>query len=174
MPNKTIYVSDKDLPLYERAQAVAGGNLSAAISQALTRYVETSEAADNGMTEVSVQVGQAGMRRTKRFVGVPIARWQGKSGSLRSSIYERYAAYRTARGRFAVHVRRDWSPIPIPFDSDYDVDVPGLSRNSGTSRVYSLDVYDTVDELRAAELPKELVELVTAAGSAPDVEDLDI
>jgi EXLDI family protein len=73
-----------------------------------------------------------------------------------------------------VHVRRDWSPIPIPFDSDYDVDVPGLSRNSGTSRVYSLDVYDTVDELRAAELPKELVELVTAAGSAPDVEDLDI
>src|SRR5690348_14808983 len=38
MPNKTIYVADSDLPLYEQAQAMAGGNLSAAIAQALRRF----------------------------------------------------------------------------------------------------------------------------------------
>jgi len=35
MPNKTIYVSDNDLPLFERAPSLAGGNLSAAITQAV-------------------------------------------------------------------------------------------------------------------------------------------
>ena len=40
VPNKTIYVSDGDLKLYQRAQELAGGNLSAAIArraQALRR-----------------------------------------------------------------------------------------------------------------------------------------
>ena len=36
VPNKTIYVSDGDLPLYQRAQELAGGNLSSAISRART------------------------------------------------------------------------------------------------------------------------------------------
>ncbi len=34
MPNKTIYVSDADLPVFQRAQELTGGNLSAAISKA--------------------------------------------------------------------------------------------------------------------------------------------
>ncbi|NUR96504.1 MAG: EXLDI protein, partial [Kribbellaceae bacterium] len=42
MPNKTIYVSDDDLPLYKRAQELAG-NLSSAISIALRKYVELEE-----------------------------------------------------------------------------------------------------------------------------------
>ena len=40
MPNKTIYVSDGDLPIYQRAQELAGGNLSSAITTALRRYVD--------------------------------------------------------------------------------------------------------------------------------------
>ena len=32
VPNKTIYVSDGDMPLFQRAQELASGNLSAAIS----------------------------------------------------------------------------------------------------------------------------------------------
>lgn len=31
MPNKTIYVSDDDMPLYQRAQELAGGSLSSSI-----------------------------------------------------------------------------------------------------------------------------------------------
>jgi hypothetical protein len=40
VPNKTIYVSDGDLQLFQRAQELAGGNLSAAISKALRRFVD--------------------------------------------------------------------------------------------------------------------------------------
>ena len=40
VPNKTIYVSDGDLPMFQRAQDLAGGNLSSAIASALRRYVD--------------------------------------------------------------------------------------------------------------------------------------
>ena len=43
VPNKTLYVSEGDLKLYQRAQQLAGGNLSAAISTALKRYVDLQE-----------------------------------------------------------------------------------------------------------------------------------
>ena len=43
MPNKTIYVSESDLPLYERAQELTGGNLSQAITRGLKRLVELEE-----------------------------------------------------------------------------------------------------------------------------------
>jgi hypothetical protein len=43
VPNKTIYVSDGDLPLYQRAQELAGDNLSAAIAAALRRYVDVED-----------------------------------------------------------------------------------------------------------------------------------
>ena len=44
MPNKTIYVSEDDLPLFERAQELSGANLSSAIIKALKRYIELEEA----------------------------------------------------------------------------------------------------------------------------------
>jgi hypothetical protein len=44
MPNKTIYVPDEDLPVFERAQAIAGGSLSATIVQALRDYIAAQEA----------------------------------------------------------------------------------------------------------------------------------
>ncbi len=40
MPNRTIYVADSDLPVFEKAQQLAGDNLSATIAQALRRFVE--------------------------------------------------------------------------------------------------------------------------------------
>src|SRR5258708_38696707 len=44
MPTKTIYVADADLPTFERAQALAGDNLSATIVQALRRFVQAHDA----------------------------------------------------------------------------------------------------------------------------------
>ena len=44
MPNRTIYVADADLPIFEKAQKLAGDNLSAAIAQALHYFVEKEEA----------------------------------------------------------------------------------------------------------------------------------
>ena len=60
MPNKTIYVSDDDLPLFQRAQEIAGGKLSAAITAALRRYVEVEEGRQQGFEEVST-VDQFGL-----------------------------------------------------------------------------------------------------------------
>jgi hypothetical protein len=33
MPNRTIYVADADLPIFEKAQELAGENLSATIAE---------------------------------------------------------------------------------------------------------------------------------------------
>ena len=52
VPNRTIYVSDDDQPLYQRAQELAGGNLSGAISTALKRYVEAEDAREIGRAHV--------------------------------------------------------------------------------------------------------------------------
>jgi hypothetical protein len=76
MPNKTIYVSDDDLPLYERAQALAGGNLSAAVSRALRQFVDAQEAREGGYQQVTVQVGEGRDRREKRFSGVLLGEWR--------------------------------------------------------------------------------------------------
>src|SRR5215475_9437508 len=57
VPNKTIYVSDGDLPVFQRAQEIAGGNLSAAISNALKRYVDIAEGLQEGFDDVVVRVG---------------------------------------------------------------------------------------------------------------------
>ena len=71
MPNKTIYVSDDDLPLYKKAQELAG-NLSSAISIALRKYVELEEGRLEGYDEITVRVGR-GAGRKQRFSGVLLA-----------------------------------------------------------------------------------------------------
>jgi hypothetical protein len=72
MPNKTIYVSDDDLPLFQRAQELAGGTLSAAIADALRRYVEVEEGRRQGYDDVVVRVGP-GLGRKQRFSGLLLA-----------------------------------------------------------------------------------------------------
>ena len=68
VPNKTIYVSEGDLKLYQRAQAIAGGNLSSAIAQALRRYVDIQEGLREGFDDVVVRVG-IGSGKKVRFTG---------------------------------------------------------------------------------------------------------
>jgi hypothetical protein len=86
MPNKTIYVSDRDLALFDQAQSLAGGKLSAAIAQALKEYVRAAEVARlHQYDSHTVTVGPAGSRRKKRFTAVCLARWQqpaGKAGAI--------------------------------------------------------------------------------------------
>ena len=67
MPNKTIYVSDGDLPTYQRAQELAGGNLSAAIASALKRYVDIEEGRSEGYEEVVVRVGLGNGRKVRFY-----------------------------------------------------------------------------------------------------------
>src|SRR5687768_10237936 len=101
VPNKTIYVSDEDLPVFKRAQELAGGSASAAISLALRRYVEAEEGREEGYDEVIVRVG-VGVGRKVRFSAVLLAQWGRTVGSR----VEEFTVYRTRSGKYAVHTKR--------------------------------------------------------------------
>jgi len=79
MPNKTIYVSEKDASLFEQAKEIAGEALSSVIVRALREYVARRQDKEKGMKEVSVKVGIAGAEREQRFVGAQIGKWTGFS-----------------------------------------------------------------------------------------------
>jgi hypothetical protein len=55
-------VSEDDLPLFERAQEVAGDNLSSAAVRALRRFIEVEDARKGGLDEITVLVGGPGGR----------------------------------------------------------------------------------------------------------------
>lgn len=173
MPAKTIYVAEADLPLFDRAQVLAGGNLSAAIGQALRRYVEVRDMTQGSLRETTVRVGPPGARRTQRFVGRRLARWSHRATN--TAQVERFAAYRTARDRLAVHRSQevDWNRSGAAWeDGETYATSEGDWWEGGAAR---LEVYDNIEELRAdTTIPSEFTERVAAALTQPDVEDLDI
>jgi len=105
MPNKTIYVSEKDLHLYDRAQELVGGNLSAAISEALRAYVE-GESEDQvefekEPHEIIVRVGRKGSKWRQKFVGRKLIKWgEGSKAELK---HQAFHLYLTQKGQFAIH-----------------------------------------------------------------------
>ena len=187
MPNKTIYVSDDDLPLFERAQELAGANLSSAIVRALRRFIEIEEARQHGFDEITVMVNAEGAHQRKRFLGYRLARWLQPAANGKGT--EVLNVYRTAGQHFALHTRSlpDW-----PF-SGGDPDYAGNPKNWGVgngllqklatwgydwetfkeSGNYILQVFDTLDELKA-HIPEDLYKMVSQALEWPEVEDLDI
>jgi EXLDI family protein len=172
VPNKTIYVSDADLPVFQRAQELTGGNLSAAISKALRRLVEIEEGRLQGYEEISVRVG-AGPGKVQRFQGVLLADW---NRATKDSI-EHYRVYRTRSGRFAVHLAR---PKEAVWSAGKDGQLTGWRKHFTADQQWgllpasaTLQVFETFEELRDA-VPAELAALVEAHASGPEVEDLDI
>ena len=107
MPNRTIYVTDADIPIFEKAQQLAGDNLSATIAQALRRFVETEEAKIGGFEEVTVKVGRI-TQTYKRFRGRLLAKGREREqNETRRVVYE---VYQTTKGKLALYVRNmpDW------------------------------------------------------------------
>ena len=173
MPNKTIYVSDGDLPLYDRAQKLAGDNLSAAISAALRRYVDVEEGRREGFDEITVRVGP-GKGRKIRFSGVLIGEWVN---TLQSRV-ETFRVYRSRMGKFVLHVER--SPDYTMVDSEgkpvgwrgylglkWDVSYGSTPGES------TLEVVESLEELRE-RIPPQLYDMVAGSAQQPVVEDLDI
>ena len=112
MPNRTIYVADADLPIFEKAQKLAGDNLSAAIAQALHYFVEKEEAKRSGFEEITVKVGKGHPYLTKQFRGRLLAkrRFRIQNGSRILTL----VVYQTAKGRYAIYTKNtanwsDWS-----------------------------------------------------------------
>ncbi|HEY4876569.1 MAG TPA: hypothetical protein VIH86_13410, partial [Puia sp.] len=63
MGNRTIYVSEKDESLFERAKEIAGEALSSVIARALREYVTRNEEKGKGMKEITVKIGQHDSQR---------------------------------------------------------------------------------------------------------------
>jgi EXLDI family protein len=176
VPNKTIYVSDDDLPLLKRAQEIAGGSLSAAISAALRRFVDAAEAADEGYDEVVVRVG-VGVGRKVRFSGLLLGEW-GLSTATR---VEEYRVYRTRSGKFAVHIKRSPEHADSGSSGNWIRDLAnwrvmlGVEESSWTFTQGDarLETAATLDEL-AGKIPPELYEIIASLADQPAVEDLDL
>lgn len=177
MPNKTIYVSEEDLALFSRAQELSGGNLSGTISAALKRYVEAEEGRREGYEEITVKVGP-GAGRKVRFTGVLLGDWGRSTGKT----VETYQVYRSQKGKFVVHTERSANWVWTA--GDPTAENPGTLRNlmnmfsanqtwGSNQGERTLDVYDTVDDLRA-HLPAELYDLIHTLIEQPPIEDLDI
>jgi EXLDI family protein len=174
VPNKTIYVSDDDAPLYRRAQELAGGNLSAAIAVALRRYVEMEEGQKEGYDEITVTVG-TGAGRKVRFAGVLLGEWAHTT----SRRVEKIRVYRSRTGKFVVHTERspEWTtPDGDKWSTGWRAWIGNWSPNqewSFTSGEATLKVADTIEAVRDL-VPPELYEIVSAIAEQPPVEDLDI
>ena len=172
MPNKTIYVSEGDLPVFQRAQELADGNLSQAISRALRRFVDVEEGKLQGFEEITVQVG-AGKHRRQRFVGVKLVEW-GRSSKDRT---EQFTVYRSRTGKYVVHCER--SPEYV-HQAGPDGEATGWRKHFSSDQVWgqtpvtaTLEVFETLEELRET-IPRDLYALVAAAAEIPEIEDLDI
>lgn len=173
VPNKTIYVSEGDLSLFDRAQEIAGGNLSGAITSALKRYVEANDAQRDGYDEITVRVGP-GKGRKVRFSGILLGEWSNSSWSR----FEVYRVYRGRTGKYVVHVER--TPEFQTLDADgkpagWLQQLTGLGNVSFKSSPgeSTLEVVATVDELRD-KIPPQLFEVVARGAKQPPIEDLDI
>jgi EXLDI family protein len=188
MPNKTIYVSDDDLPLFERAQELAGANLSSAIVRALRRFIELEEAKQRGLEEIMVIVNSQGAHRRKRFMGQRLVRWlQETPGGKGTQILN---VYRTARGQYALHTRTitDWvlewgDPDFVRHQENWGIGGNLMKRLTAwgyddwqaykEAGDYSLEVFETLEDLKL-HVSKDLFRMITQAMEGPEIEELDI
>ena len=173
MPNKTIYVSEGDLKLFAKAQELAGGNLSAAISKALKRFVDVEEGLREGFDDVVVRVG-LGSGRKVRFTGILVGEWIDTVGNR----VEQYRVWRGRTGKYVLHVERgpeywqlDAEGKPVGgWKGGLGI---GIARYGGSPKESSLEVLDTLEDLLLL-VPNELYEIVARAARQPTVEELDI
>ena len=100
VPNKTIYVSDGDLPVYQRAQELAGDNLSAAIAAALRRYVDVEEGRREGFDEIVVRVGP------RQGPQGPVHRCPPRRLGQHLGDARVFRVYRSRSGKFVLHIER--------------------------------------------------------------------
>jgi EXLDI family protein len=103
MPNKSIYVSNEDVALFEEAKKIAGEGLSAVISKALREYVTRFKKRESAMTEISVLVGQQGHMFEKRFFARKLLEWKGLSDD--KEWYLSAIVYLTEKSNLAIYLK---------------------------------------------------------------------
>lgn len=175
MPNKTIYVADDDLPLFQRAQELVGGNLSGAVVTALRRFIELEEGRQEGYDEIVLRVGRDGIRQV-RFSGRLLGEWEETTDER----LEHIRVFRSRKGKFVLHTRySDWNEYPTdtPMPKDWR-DLRSWGRFLGLGSQpewgdYAMTVVEKLDELKD-KVPDKLYQRVADMAEGPRIEDLDI
>ena len=115
MPNKTIYVKDEDLAIFEEAEKLGGDSLSAVIAEAVKRFVSVKRGEGADMKEYTLNVGifrTQGVDDTRkiRFVGRLLAEGTTYSGQF-SDGRDRGTKYRIYQSRAGkvIPVWEHWS-----------------------------------------------------------------
>ena len=113
MPNKTIYVKDEDLQIFEEAEKLGGDSLSGIIAEALRRFVDVKKAEAQEMEEYTLKVGILRSQgdddiRKLRFVGRLLASAEVFTGqtSDRRDRGTDYRIYQTKAGKILVWWQR--------------------------------------------------------------------
>ncbi|RAV32972.1 hypothetical protein [Corynebacterium heidelbergense] len=97
MPNKTIYISDADAPLADRAAELSGG-LSPAVVEGLKLLVARRDAEAEGFEEIHVRDDRDGASTTRIFHGRQLARLEVSDKGQRTT----WNSYATPKGALAV------------------------------------------------------------------------
>ncbi len=150
MPNKTIYVSQNDLPVFDEAQQIAGEALSAVIAKALREYVVRHQELGKGMREVSVRVGPRKAAREQRFVAAYLGKWKGLSEDKQWWLEAQ--VYCTHKGNWAVYLDYKGKAM-LTRDSWKETDFLEDQRH------FELVVGASITELEG-KLPQALVEYI--------------
>ena len=154
MPTKNVYIAEADLPLFEQAARLAGGN-SAAVVAGIRLYLEHH--------------GKKGRREMMGTVELEV-----DDGPVQT-----FRVYATAKGQYAVHTRDDpdWTGMGSrDWDSAEADGADGARTWEGEwwrPRERSLLVFPDAASMRG-RLPDGLVDEVERMGAGPQVEDLDI
>lgn len=171
MPTKNVYVSEADLPLFDRAAELAGG-MSPAIAAGLRLYVAQQEKKrkDTEMQTIELAVDEGNIVTTKRFTGRQVLRSQIKDGRR----VQTYRAYLTAKGQYAVYTRDDpnWSALTRTGD-DAPVDAETWEGEWWHTGQRTLQVFPDLASMRGI-VPDDVTEALASIGDQPTVEDLDI
>ncbi len=134
MPNKTIYIREADLEVWEQAEALAGGSVSALITEALRRYVEEERRKEStGIETITVDLwGPEGIPYPVEFVG----RWlvhpderETRTGEPGYDAGAYFGVALTQKGNIAVytrHVNDGFAPTLEVFHSFEEAEKEGV------------------------------------------------
>jgi EXLDI family protein len=188
MPNKTIYVSDSDLPLFEKAQELYGSNLSSTIVRVLRHAIDRGNKFDEDDAEgefhdIIIEVGQSGCFIKQRFSGRLIAKW--KTGSS-EKIGRAVRLYETKNGRYALYSRArtnwenyDWSGWEYAKRNKRGKDAENAGAPGGAQKEpmehgeSKLEVFESFEAFRE-RIPENIRDIVEKKISGVAIEDLDI
>jgi len=169
MGNKTIYVSENDETLYNRAKEIAREALSSVMARSLPEYVSRHEEKAKGMKEITVKIGQHNSQREQRFVGRVVGKWSGFSDNkewLMDALI-----YQTQKGNWAILLRQSAKATLLTNPKEWKANADYLE----TTTKAELIVGENLGSLKE-KLPQSLFETLQdiAKSFETPVEYLDI